>query len=456
MRPPAASVAAGLRLSLLLALTACCDAQWWWSVYAGSTSTSGHVDGALTSAATFSFFNGQSMAFAPNGTLYIADTTNLRVITPGATSTTTLTTGQAFTTVCVDSSSGAVYAIDYTAGYLYQLYSNGNKRQICSMSGSLACAVEPSGNIIVAQTFSYNLIRVDPSTGATTALLNGGNRYTIDGVGTAAYSHETYCVWVEPTTGDIIWCDYGGTDGTGTGSIRRRSAATTATSIMFNITYPRALTLDASGTQLLFFDQPTQNLYVYSMSSNSYTSQWFGIGYAYALAKNPITGLIYAANSKTLYLVNAPAPSPPPYPPAPPPGPPPPPRPPGFATMSLSSCGYSTQYSGGYSAAMAYDGNTGTNWASASVGPGTWICVSWTAANRPLLLSFAQRQDTTSAADLIVDATATFSDSTVQTLRFSPYSLTDARATVWLSVTGAPLWVNFSVVSTGEQAATWA
>ena len=64
-----------------------------------------------------------------------------------------------------------------------------------------------------------------------------------------------------------------------------------------------------------------------------------------------------------------------------------------------------------------------------------------------MLLSFSQRQDTTSPADLIVDATATFSDSTIQPLRFSPYSLTDARATVWVTVTGSPRWVNFSVIN---------
>ena len=88
---------------------------------------------------------------------------------------------------------------------------------------------------------------VDPSTGATTSLLNGGNRLTIDDVGTAAYSHETFCVWVEPSSGDIIWCDYGGSDGSGTGSIRRRSASTGNTSTVFSVTSPIALVPDATG-----------------------------------------------------------------------------------------------------------------------------------------------------------------------------------------------------------------
>ncbi len=90
-------------------------------------------------------------------------------------------------------------------------------------------------------------MRVNPATGAATTLLNGSNRLTVNGVGTAAYSHETFCVWVEPASGDIIWCDYGGNDGSGTGSIRRRSAATGATSIIFNLTYPFSLTPDATG-----------------------------------------------------------------------------------------------------------------------------------------------------------------------------------------------------------------
>jgi hypothetical protein len=61
--------------------------------------------------------------------------------------------------------------------------------------------------------------------------LLGGFRITVDGVGTAAMSHEPNCVWVEPSSGDIIWCDNGGTDGSGTGAIRRRSAVTGQTSV---------------------------------------------------------------------------------------------------------------------------------------------------------------------------------------------------------------------------------
>jgi hypothetical protein len=77
--------------------------------------------------------------------------------------------------------------------------------------------------------------------------LLGGFRITVDGVGTAAMSHEPNCVWVEPSSGDIIWCDNGGTDGSGTGAIRRRSAVTGQTSTVFNVSMPAAMTPDATG-----------------------------------------------------------------------------------------------------------------------------------------------------------------------------------------------------------------
>ena len=142
--------------------------------------------------------------------------------------------------------------MDYSGGGLYRLFSSGlTYRQLgpASFGSSMACAVDNNGNVVVARTFSYNLVLLTLAGGVNTAtnLLNGGNRITVNGVGTAAYSHETYCVWIEPVSGDIIWCDYGGSDGTGTGSIRRRSATTTATSIVFNVTSPKGFAPDATG-----------------------------------------------------------------------------------------------------------------------------------------------------------------------------------------------------------------
>jgi hypothetical protein len=153
-----ASPAAGrlLRLALLLSAASRAGAQWVSTVFAGSTTTAGHADGLLTAAAQFSFFNGNGLAFAPNGTLYVADNPALRVVDPGSATVRTLVNGSAFTGVCTNAATGAVYAIDYGASpkQLVQLYSNGSKRVIATGYSALACAVDNSGFIIVANTYS--------------------------------------------------------------------------------------------------------------------------------------------------------------------------------------------------------------------------------------------------------------------------------------------------------------
>ena len=124
-------------------------------MYTG-TGVGGHVDGALASA-TFSLFNGGGLAFAPNGTLYVADNPSLRVVDPGATTTRTLLNGggAAYTGVCVNAVTGAVYAVDYgTTKQLVQVYGDGTKRTIQTGYYALACAVDNSGYVIVANTYS--------------------------------------------------------------------------------------------------------------------------------------------------------------------------------------------------------------------------------------------------------------------------------------------------------------
>ena len=286
----------------------------------------------------------------------------------------------------------------------------------------------------------YNLVRVNPSTGASSPLLNGGNRVTVNGVGTAAYSHETYCVWVEPSSGDIIWCDYGGSDGSGTGAIRRLSAATSATSIVFNVTSPVALTPDATGANWLV-STASNGLSSYNVASNSVSSLSITsvVSSVMSIAVNPATGVVYVANTKTLYTLGAPAP---------PPTLPPPSSPPGFMLLTgLSSCGTSSQFDNSMPGANAVDNHLNTEWATASVGAGSWICITLPSGHAVAQLTFWQRQGTGSIFDLILDALATFSDGATQPFRFSPYSLTTARMPVTVSVTGTPTWVNVSVVS---------
>jgi hypothetical protein len=446
MLPAAAPL---LRAVALLALAWCGSAQWGGIVYAGS-STTGHTDVSPLTSATFNTFNGNGLAFAPNGTLYVADNPSFRVIDPGATTTRTLPTSgsPAYTGVCVDSARGFVYAVDYNARTLVQLYGNGNSRTIVG-SGlyALACAVEASGSVIVANTYSYNLVRVNVTTGATTALLNGGNRLTVDGTGTAAYTHEPFCVWTEPVSGDIIWCDYGGSDGSGTGSIRRRRAATTATSIVFNVSNPTALTPDATGANWFVAYNNGQSFAVYNVATNSVTypsiSASPGVGYVKALTLHPTTGVLHALNGKIIYQLVPPNP---PLPPAPPPASPPPPGPPSYGAVSgVTSCGVSSSFGAGNGASSAIDGNMGTEWASASIGPGSWMCFNLPTSKRVTVFTIWQRQGTTSMNDLIVSATATFSDSSTQAITFAPYSVAAARMSVSVPVPSGATTVNVSV-----------
>ena len=153
-----------------------------------------------------------------------------------------------------------------------------------------------------------------------------------------------------------------------------------------------------------------------------------------------------AANAFSVLCVNPLSPPPPSSPPL---SPPPPPSPPGFMLLSgaLGICGTSSQFDNTYSGANAVDGDLSTEWATASVGTGSWICITLPGSYAVAQLTFWQRQTTSSIFDLIVDALATFSDGTTQTFRFSPYSVTTARMPVTLSVTGTPTWVNVSVLS---------
>jgi hypothetical protein len=171
--PPAGRL---LRLALLLAAAtpSCAVAYWASTLYAGSATAAAntHVDGALTSGATFSFASSaNNLAFAPNGTLYLSDNTALRVVDPGSATVRTLVNGTNFYGLCVNGATGELYALDYGASpkQLVQVYGNGSKRIIATTGISLyavACAVDNSGFIIVANTYSCARARVAASTRA--------------------------------------------------------------------------------------------------------------------------------------------------------------------------------------------------------------------------------------------------------------------------------------------------
>jgi len=249
-------VGARVRWMLLLAATLETAAQSWVSnVYAGSYSTSlGHVDGPLLNA-TFWTTLGNNLMFFQNGTLLISDQTKIRVVDPGGSSTRTIIDATADPTttykgICMNQVTGAVYVMNYGRRQVERIYLNGTKVALFSQSWDFypsACAVHPtSGNIIVGST-GRNVNIFNPTTSVLTALLDGTQRATVNAIGTASITHEVYCVWVEPSSGDIIFCDYGNSDGTGLGAIRRYSLSSTATTTVFNVTQPISVTPDATG-----------------------------------------------------------------------------------------------------------------------------------------------------------------------------------------------------------------
>ena len=323
-----------LRCALVLAVVCqAAEAQWVSTLYAGNTQQ-GHVDGSLLSA-TFSFNLGSNIAFLQNGTLFIADSTRIRVIDPGGTSTRTIIDATAdpntdYRGICINTATNRVYAVNYGLRRLERIWLNGAKTVVATLWNfyPLACTVDPTtGDIIAANTYSYNLERVNATTGTRTSLLNGNDRKTINAVGTASYTHEPFCVWVEPTSGDIIWCDAGGSDGTGSGSIRRYRVATSTASTIFNVNSPVALAPDATGANWFVFSSNGQSFGVYNVASNTYSGSWISpwIGYGTALTVHPTTGQLYASAGSGgygIYTIDPPPPSPPPEPPSPPSPPP--------------------------------------------------------------------------------------------------------------------------------------
>ena len=227
-------------------------------MYAGSYSTAlGHLDGPLLSA-TFWTTLGNNLAFFQNGTLLISDKSKIRVVDPGGSNTRTIidvTTDPTteYRGICMNQMTGAVYAMNFGRRQVERIYLSGVTNAIFSQAWDFypsGCAVHPtSGNIIMGST-GRNVNVLNPTTTVLTALLDGSQRSTINALGTASFSHEVYCVWVEPSSGDIIFCDFGNylnQDGTGAGAVRRYNISSTATTTVFNVTQPISLTPDATG-----------------------------------------------------------------------------------------------------------------------------------------------------------------------------------------------------------------
>ena len=217
-------------LAYALLLPRACHGQYSSVLYAGNAGGSaGHVDGPLLSATLSS---SGPMAVAPNGTLYIGDSNYLRAIAAGASVTTTVLTMPAsgtstdsnFGALCVDPANGALYGVNL-AGNLYQLFGGGWLFIASGMQAPAGCAVDTMGNVLV--TLICNIVRVVPSTGASTNLLNG-NCATVNGLSpSTAKATAPAGIAVIPSTGDILFCDrasYGGS-----GFVRRINSQTSMT-----------------------------------------------------------------------------------------------------------------------------------------------------------------------------------------------------------------------------------
>ena len=184
-----------------------------------------------------------------------------------------------FRALCTDPSSGAVYALDWEGYRGYQLIGGGVARQIYlnnqdPMWQGKACAVAPSGQIIMAADQICNLVRVDPSTGLGTKLLmDNGNGCldptatgqwqtatgaAADGVGTAASATHISCVFVRPSDSMIFFCD------TGSGTLRTYAVNQTVSTLVtglpnigsaaFDHTYANIYIIYNSGTSFAVYN----------------------------------------------------------------------------------------------------------------------------------------------------------------------------------------------------------
>ena len=199
----------------------------------------------------------------------------------------------------------------------------------------------------------------------------------------------------------------------------------------------------------------TMDLYQWNDATSTLTplyyqsSQLFGVPlYANNMAADPNSSNVYMSTTTAVYLLA-------PNPLAPPPASPPPPEPPGVTASAsgvLTSCGASSMYSPSYAPTMAFDNNMATEWATASVGTGSWLCVSLSppSGQQVTALTFTQRQST-NINDLIMTASLNFSDGTQATLEFGNYAYTtvaSAHTPVTVPVTGTPTSVNITVTRT--------
>ena len=257
-----------------------------------------------------------------------------------------------FRALCTDPSSGAVYALDWEGYRGYQLIGGGVARQIYlnnqdPMWQGKACAVAPSGQIIMAADQICNLVRVDPSTGLGTKLLmDNGNGCldptatgqwqtatgaAADGVGTAASATHISCVFVRPSDSMIFFCD------TGSGTLRTYAVDTTVSTLVtavpgivsaaFDHTYANIYIIYNNGASFAVYNVAGATLSPQTLTPNVLAvdaPNWPHFGGVKANVGFDPSGQGYITTATGVCAVYTFSLPPPPAPPSPPPRPPPP------------------------------------------------------------------------------------------------------------------------------------
>ena len=430
-------------------------AQFLTTWFAGAGTTGTHVDGPLLTATFSGSYLG--MAVAPNSTLYIGDGPAIRAVAYGASVTTTVAyqTALIFLGVCVDPNSAKVYAIGSYAGTSCGLYEiragatvNGTVRTIVTgIINGMACAVDNNGNVLVA-LYASQLVRINPANGTTTNLLNGtsASSYMTGTSPASAFSQVTYCVDIERTSGDILFCDNAPV--TTVAGIRRINATSSAITTVFNSSAPINIAVGPNFWFVASTGGNSWNMWTVATNSVSYPAMANTIGkpnYIRGLAADVNTGVFYCSTQNSIWRMSAVGT-------APPPAAPPPPAPPGIMSGALTVCGSSSQSTVGTPASNAVDtgvNSLATEWVSALNATANLLPVgSWLCLNLPsgiTQLTFWQRQTAVVLNDVILTASLSFSDSSSATLAFGNYSIAAALKPVTVPVSGTPSQVNITI-----------
>ena len=254
-----------------------------------------------------------------------------------------------FRALCTDPSSGAVYALDWEGYRGYQLIGGGVARQIYlnnqdPMWQGKACAVAPSGQIIMAADQICNLVRVDPSTGLGTKLLmDNGNGCldptatgqwqtatgaAADGVGTAASATHISCVFVRPSDSMIFFCD------TGSGTLRTYAVNQTVSTLVTGLPNIGSAAFDHTYANIYIIYNSGTSFAVYNVAGATLTPQtltpdilavddpnWPHFGGVKANVGFDPSGQGYITTATGVCSVYTFALPPPPSPPSPPPPP---------------------------------------------------------------------------------------------------------------------------------------